>query len=413
VNGTYDSTGQTVSSKALYGFCPAHNLYGSINAYPDASTADNIVPVQDSINTFSSAYEVLGLPPTYATNHLLIPFLGPRVYFTSTGNIASSSQNSGYTVQAVCPDWPRTGTALNTTGRYSFTPIGYSTQTETVNTYSTYYPGATYSDGTSTDYYPPAIAGCTPVSSATTALPNASSTNPWWGWSPSNAKDDDPDTGFWGSSVNNCTFNYINGSGTRVSTPDTTTTAQAAAPFTASYNNCALAIQSLGNNVSSLPTYYTYTMNTSAFTNNTTGNPAGITALTPYYSGGPSSTVSIASQDGGTYLVNEPTAEGSTGSPPEDMSHHCYNPQANGLTSSFALTDNGTPVDPFENPQYGAVLCNTSGNLPSYALYWNDMGAYANQPRYNDDLGYQNAITVFTCPRPSSTSGGGAATLSQ
>jgi Flp pilus assembly protein TadG len=420
-NGTYYSAGETVCSQALtgstckgtqqplYGFCPAHNFYGSINAYPNATT-DN-VPLQDSINVFTSGFEMLGLPPTYATNHLLIPFLGPQVFFNKYGTIETSAQTGGYAVQAVCPDWPRNGTNLNTTGSYGFTPTGYSATTETVNTYSTYYPGQTYSDGVATDYYPPAISACTPITSPTAALPNASTTNPWWGWSPSNASDDDPSKANWGT-INNCTFGYISSTGSHQLTPDTSTTAQANPPFTSAYDNCAFAIQSLGNSVTTLPNYYTYTMSATAFSAGTTGNAAGITAITPHYSGSPSGSISITANGGGSYTVNEPTAESASNSPPEDTSHQCYNPLANGFTASFAPTDNGTPVDPFANPQYGAVLCNSATVLPSYAVYWNDMGSYASPPLYNDDLGYQNQISVFTCPAPTTASGGGAATLS-
>ncbi len=70
------------------------------------------------------------------------------------------------------------------------------------------------------------------------------------------------------------------------------------------------------------------------------------------------------------------------------------------------------PIDPVENPQFGIVYCNS--NPPySYGLVWNDMGSWAGPPRYNDDMGYQNAVTDFTCPVPNAPgSNGGPATLS-
>jgi hypothetical protein len=108
----------------------------------------------------------------------------------------------------------------------------------------------------------------------------------------------------------------------------------------------------------------------------------------------------------GPYTVTEPPAYGTDNYPPEDSSHQCYNPQANGINGALlpgADQPNNdspvTPIDPVENPEYGAVSCN-SNPPPNYALFWNDMGSWAQPPRYNDDLGYANAVTEFTCPTP-------------
>jgi Flp pilus assembly protein TadG len=470
----YGSSSQT----ALYAACPAHNLYGSINAYPNATVGTNYVPVQDSINTYSSAYEVLGYPPTYPTNHALIPFLGPvntqaiTTYTVNSNGTSVSTSNLTYKVQAVCPQWPTTGTYIAATGTGSFIATGQTkADSETVNIYSTYYPNVTYSDGISTNIYPPNIAGCSPVTSATTTLPNASSTNPWWGWSPDNASTQDPggaNENPGGTAVDQCTSTVLNSAGNGITTTQNVLQS-------ASYSNCTFLIQPLGTDIptgssgsADLVNYYSYIVKPGAFTAGTTGNPSNIIAMFPFFnevtsgtavtyieqlptgvsgadipSGGniattvgngtngvatgyikvidsniPTylpTTVSITKNNAdGTYTVTEPPSYSTAGYPPEDTSHQCYNPQANGYASGSIVpgdNNNSTPIDPVANPQLGVVLCDQ--NPPAaYGIYWNDMGSWANPPRYNDDLGYNNAATVFTCPTPSSTVDGGPSTLS-
>ena len=491
---TPGTTGYSYSQSNLYGQCPQHNLYGSISAYSDANTNGygvattntNIVPVQDSLNTYSTANEVLGYPPTHTTNHALIPFLGAVISQTvtetirtpnnSTGGSTTTTSNTTYTVQAICPQWAipagATISAVAPAGTFSFTPTGYSAQSSpAVNVYATYYPDTAF---TSTLYgnniYPPVVAGCTPATNATDGGVTPTSSDPWWGAdSPSN--------------LGNCWLNTVSSSG------NTTTTSLY--QQSSANNNCAILIQPLGNAVPTsgspaapeLPDYYTYVVKPGAFTGGTTGTtgnvnniiggptPLGtptnvlgtaVAGLNPYYdhstyfaptgatissskitvttgtetststgNGIPVGEDKIAnSNSSATYpgstttngtssqytVIETPAASGSGNDHnlPEDTSHRCYNPQANGIDGSsftaLGITNNdtspATPADPVENPGLGAVLCNQ--NPPqSFALYWNDEGASA-----GDDLGYWNAVTVFTCPTPSSTTGGGPATLS-
>ena len=63
------------------------------------------------------------------------------------------------------------------------------------------------------------------------------------------------------------------------------------------------------------------------------------------------------------------------------------------------------PIQPHPSIQsrirnYGAVYLQYQSQPPNYALYWNDMGSWSGPPLYNDDLGYANAVTEFTCPTP-------------
>lgn len=420
----YYSTGDIISGIVLYGTCPAHNLYGSINAYPNANPANNIVPYQDSINVYSSAWEMLGYPPTHSTNHVLLPFLGPALGFSVPGVLSVS-------VRTICPQWPTAGT--NIAGTTSFSPSnlpsGYAPVTNApgnlptasnVPVYSTYYPDVTYTASGFT--FPPAIAACTPATSSADGGTTPASDNPWWGWSPPNNSAADPGGASenpGGSAVTNCTATKLNSAATGI-------TATQNNLQTATYNNCAFLIQPLGTNVPSsngipdLPDYYTYNVNPTAFASGSTGNPSNIVSsqtsplhgMTPVYDGIGNSNAAgyvptrVSISGTGPYTVTEPPAYGTDNYPPEDSSHQCYNPQANGINGALlpgADQPNNdspvTPIDPVENPEYGAVFCN-SNPPPNYALFWNDMGSWAQPPHYNDDLGYANAVTEFTCPTP-------------
>ncbi|OYV32227.1 MAG: hypothetical protein B7Z81_13055, partial [Acidocella sp. 20-61-6] len=89
--------GQQHSSFQLFGQCPEYNLYGAFSQgiggtenFNDnngntitvtqsagdngALNTQNAQLQSDSLNVFSSAYEVLGYPPTHATNHILPQF---------------------------------------------------------------------------------------------------------------------------------------------------------------------------------------------------------------------------------------------------------------------------------------------------------------------------------------------------
>ncbi len=420
----YYATGKVLNRTTLYGECPAHNLYGSIIAYPNASAASDIVPYQDSINIYSSAWEILGYPPTHGTNHALLPFLGPPVSITAG--------SATVTVRAICPQWPTTHTniAATTTFTPASLPAGYSPvanasgfpTASNVPVYSTYYPDATYT--AAGGIYPPAIAGCTPATSSADGNRTPTADNPWWGWSPPNNKQMDPGGASenpGGSAVTNCTATHLNGSATGITATQNSTQG-------AAYSNCAFLIQPLGTSVPSsggvpdMPNYYTYEVNPGAFATGATGNASDIISsqtfplygITPVYDGignsnAPNyvpSTVSISGT--GPYTVTEPPGYGTNYYPPEDTSHQCYNPQANGIDGSLLPSadqpNNDSPVmpiDPVENPEYGAVLCN-SNPPPNFVLLWNDMGAWSIPPRYNDDLGYDNAVTEFTCPTPGS-----------
>ena len=473
---TTGTVGISYSPANLYGNCPAHNLYGSINAYPNAAVGTNYVPLQDSFNTYSTAFEYLGYPPTYPTNHQLIPFLGPETSDTITkttktptgGNNSTTSTNTlTYSAQVVCPQWPTTGTLISATapaGTYSFTPTGYSTASSpAVQIYATYFPNLKYSDGVSTDIFPPTVAGCTPATNATDGLVTPLTDDPWWGWSPSNAAALDPggaaENPPAGVNDTNCASAVLNSAHTGITT--TMNNVQSA-----TYSNCAFSAQDLGTAVPTsggnplLPDYWLYTVNPTGFSTGVTGNPSGITAMIPVYdnttytipappetpsssgltvvvgngsngvavgydkitnsnaAGHVPTTISVVSNGDSTYTVTEPPGYGTDAYPPEDTSHQCYNPAANGLsgttmtTAGFTNADTtpATPIDPFENPQLGVISCRS--NPPhSFGLYWNDLGAWATPPHYNDDLGYANAITEFTCPTPGNA-GGGPSTLS-
>ncbi len=459
------TTTYTEPATALAGVCPAHSLYGAIDNYYDVNQSDkDIVPKQDSLSTYSSAYEVLGLPPTYGDNVALIPFLGPvnpQTVTVATTSTSSSTPTSTYTykVQAVCPQWPAPYTPPTVAA--SFTVSGATTaDTETVAEYSTYFPGQTYSDGTSTDIFPPAIGGCSPVTSSTT-IPTASTTYPWWGWSPSNSTKNDSH-----NSRDDCTFTQV------TSTTAPTPVQGKAAQQTATYSNCPFIIQPLGTDAPTNssgatvpPDYYSYTVLPHAFTNKITGNPSDIVQMFPFFDnatyneptpkyaplpvttstgwkssdGKITATIgtgtngiasgltqivdnennyspnaeTITSNSDGSYTVIEEPGQNKDGNLPEDIWHQCLNPQANGLAAGTHTGDsnNGTPIDPVENPQLGAIQCGANPP-PSYALYWKNLGPNSYPPQFDDTIEYNNVITVFTCPIPSSTTGGGPSTLS-
>jgi hypothetical protein len=396
----------------LFAYCPAHNLYGSITAYPNLT--NNIVPLVDSINTYTSSYMYLGYSPTHGTNHVLTPFLGPANSLTVAGTT--------YSVQAVCPQWLQDGTNISTLNggadaTVAFNPGISGYPAENVNVYSTYYPDKSYDDA-SAAIYPPSITACTPVMSAplapgstVSATPNASTSNPWWGWSPSNAAAYDPGN----TTVHNCAFNAVSSGGTmttvnEISSPNS-------APFTSAYSNCALLIQPLGLNPTGIPDYYTYIANPGAAPGSL-GNAANITTFTPVYSKTLPTSRTITSQGGGLWLVKEAPANQVDGRPPADTSHQCYNPANNGVDAGdpaqvpavdFPNNDTvgGAPNDVVQNAGLGALRCDKTQPL-SYALYWNDMGSYANPMQDNDDLGYANAISEFTCSSPQNSTGDGS-----
>ncbi len=433
----------------LYGQCPDHTLYGSLDY-------NNGTPRSDSLNQYSSAYEVLGEPPTYETNHPLTPFVTSYVVSHSTDN----SIPSGYYIESVCPNYSTSGTSISAPVSSSYSNITSNQASAGMNTFSTWFPTGLPNEvgftdnaaacaidncNSDTDIFPPAIGACTPATNAADGGITPASSDPWWNWSPSNI------------SASDC-----------------------AQQQASKYSNCALLIQPLGTKVpvnssndALLPDYYntiedgsgnvialdpvydgvtytdaltgvTITNHDSADTstpgatppngwtpsNTTPSTPSLITNLTTIgSSASPSTGYPYAnSKYVGDYLVQQQPAASSftypSGSPtvpvydhnpPLWTSHHCYDPtvatQDNGYKSTGSSTDalgynaDGTAVDPVANPQLGAVPCNT--NPPeTYALYWNDLGTYE-----SDDIGYWNALEIFTCSVPATTNTGGGASL--
>jgi Flp pilus assembly protein TadG len=428
---TYLPYGETLGGVILYGYCPAHNLYGSIYVYPNAT--NDIVPYADSVNVYHSTWTMLGYPPTHGTNHAILPFLGPA-------NTLSIVGVGLVTIHAICPQWPTAYTQIVATSSFSPSnlPAGYSPVTNqsgnfptatNVPVFSTFYPDVQYTG--SNGLFPPVIAGCTPATNATDGGETPVADNPWWGWSPANNTHLDPGGASenpGGGGVTNCTSTKLNSGATGITTTQNVTQSSI-------YNNCTFLIQPLGtsvpmtNNLPNLPDYYTYNVTPTAFAAGTTGNANNVVSsqtsplygITPIYDGTSNSKASgyvptsISVSGTGPYTVTEPPSYSTDGFPPEDTSHQCYNPQANGINGTLLPSADQpnndspvTPIDPVENPEYGAVYCNA--NPPqNYVMFWNDMGSWIDY--YNDDLGYDNAVTLFTCPTPGVSGGTGPPTL--
>ncbi len=454
------STAVTTTSISVSAQCPDHTLYGSIS--PGYGS-----PVSDSLNEYSSAFEVIGYPPTYETNHVLTPF----VTNSSAATTTTLDDGTTYTVNAVCPNFSiPSGSTIKApiTTSYATSLVGSSSAS--INIFSTAFPGQTYTDSTTSpstnssgialttgsgDIFPPTIASCTPATYAEDGHVTPVSSNPWWNWNPSNS--------------GNC------------SNESSTNQASYLSSGQPAYGNCALIIQAVGtsipvnsNNQALLPDYYllvktsggtvvgldpiwngtTFTdqmpgvitsqlhtidsnisISGTTVTDNDTAATYTSTGTLSTYGYVPTATHSYTLSSGtyaGDTVVFEIPASTSTSNStasytefhlPPETSHQCYNPQANGNTGgsatiqegagasiTFATTgdnNNGTAIDPIANPQLGAILCNS--NPPeTYALYWNDLGTYE-----SDDLGEWNAVVAFTCSVPGSgTNGGGPATLS-
>lgn len=409
----------------LYGQCPNHTLYGSIDH-------NNGTPVSDSLNEYSSAYEVLGYPPTHNTNHALTPFI-------ATNRVKQTVNGTTYYTAAICPNYPTENTQISApiSSTYAASnPSFVGMNLAGLNIFSTWFPNVTltgastpftdtYSPATDSngnaltngitngvpDVFPPEIAGCTPATNASDGGVTPTADDPWWGWN--------------GSNYSRCTQ-----------------------PQTSNYSDCALLMQQLGtnvpvdsNNVAVLPDYYNTIEDASGnvlaldpvydnttyidpLTNVSVTNtsPAG---YTPTNTTASSTTIGLgglynSGQFVGDFIVTQVPATSGIGKDhnmPLATSHKCYDSSVAtknmgfippGSSVSFpGYNTNGFAIDPIANPQFGAIYCNT--NPPeTYALYWNDLGTYG-----MDDLGYWNAVEAFTCSVPPSTNtGGGAATLS-
>lgn len=411
---------------SLYGECPVHNLYGSISQGTIGALVANGATDADSLTVYSSAYEMLGYPPTHDVNHSLPSFTSEISESFGSGGYGAPPQT--YYVTVTCPNWPTTEAAAAADGVSSQVPVDTN-----ITDYATYYPDVTLTGGTGT-YYPPSLqSACSPAASYPAA--SGTSTDSWWGWSADNTKN-----------------TASNGTPYCANQPQLSGTST----YDPSYNNCALIIQPLGSGVPAsssgpeLPSYYiavkdssgtlvlldpvydnaTYTdlypgvednlpaydssmklTASSAAANNGSGLAVTLTSShnssyyptrTKYYA------ITSGAYSGDTAYIEKPaqnSAGGYIDSLPPETSHRCYNPQKNGFSSdAFYNTnnDNGSAVDHVANPQLGAIDC--AANIGrSFGLYWNDMGGAA-----SDDLGYWNAVTVFTCPSPTYTTGSSA-----
>ena len=475
--GSYTCTTSVVTyslSSPLAGRCPDSTLYGSLDPLGSINSngvSSAGVPDVDSLNSYSSAYEVLGYPPTYEANHALVPFIATTLQTTNT--VAGKK----YYITSICPNYETSGTdvAGNAYNTAISAPIStaYSADTgwQNLNIFSTAFPGQNYSDNSPNpavdstgryatgsvqmtagtgDVYPPAITACTP---ATNTSDGGTTTTPsnWWDWH--------------GSNTGNCANESSAEQSAYVSTPGQ-----------AQYSNCALVIQDLGNSVPTngnnqalLPDYYLVVKDPSGnvvgldpiwdgqsfkdvmgdvITNTLGGLDPNITVTgstvsdadtaATYNTSGKIATYGYTPTSNGSYTLSTGTYAGDTvyvETPaqrgggvydfdlPPDTSHTCYNPQDNGnaantvaiqngssTPTTFTTTsdqNNGSPIDTVANPQLGAILC-SAAHPHTYALYWNDLGTYE-----SDDVGYWNAIIAFTCSTPSSTAaGGGPVTLS-
>ncbi|WP_297368498.1 TadE/TadG family type IV pilus assembly protein [Acidocella sp.] len=370
------TSSQVSHSVKLYGQCPAHTLYGSLDPISvDTTTgvASGGGPSVDSINVYSSAYEVVGYPPTFETNHALVPFV-------ATGLVKSESVNgTTYHVTAICPNYATSGTdQAGTSYSTNINALIYATYAgdiastlanqggdgavwQGLNIYSTAFPGQTYTDGGtayppydstglytsssiemvsgSNDIYPPAIAGCTP---AINAQDNGVTTTPsnWWNWNGSNSGSCSDESSAHQSSY--LTAAQSNSSGTTVGQPQ--------------YSNCTLLIQPLGtavptnqNNQALLPDYYIL--------------------------------VSTAANGGGTVLAIDPVWDGKTFTDliPGVMSSLV----ANYVDGNISIS-NGKVVD-----KDTAATYNSSGGLTSNGFVPNYYQSfYITSGAYKGDYGY-------------------------
>ncbi|MDE1906356.1 MAG: hypothetical protein KGH75_07895 [Rhodospirillales bacterium] len=271
---TYYCTTSVVTlsySAPLKGQCPDSTLYGSLDPLGsiNSSTGTNSaeVPSVDSLNSYSSAYEIIGYPPTYEANHALVPFVATSL--TTTQNVAGQN----YYVSAICPNYTTSGTDVagktynSTISAQISAAYSKATGWNNLNIFSTAFPGQNYGDSSSTnsaaagtvnpavdntnryytgsiamtsdagDIYPPTITACTPATNTSdggvTTTPSA-----WWNWHNDN--------------TGNCGNESTTNRGRYVSTPGQP-----------QYSNCSLVIQSLGaavptnsNNQALLPDYY-------------------------------------------------------------------------------------------------------------------------------------------------------------
>jgi Flp pilus assembly protein TadG len=510
---SYSCTGNSCTSRTITtvtetgwqasASCPDETLYGALSSGYGG-------PRYDNLDQYSSAPEVLGYPPTLMTNHPLVPFVSTAVTTTSfdDGHV--------FNVQAICPNYSTSGTAINATiasayvsaianyyssGSATFSGMAINSISNlTINVYSTAFPGATLKDsatapaedpsgwynGTSgstsptpiamttgsSDVYPPAIAGCTPATSAEDNGATSAAMNPWWNWNNSNS--------------GNC--NYENG----------TNQASYLSSGQASYSDCALILQPLGTSVPTVPVivsgatihealmpdYYVIvstqppasmttstivaldpiwdgqiftdqlgavitntlggidskiTVSGSTVTDKDTGPTISSTGSITGYGFVPSSTNSYQLVSG-TYkndyvIVEQPAQSGTTAGngvtgasyAPYDFnlpgitSSQCYDPQNNGNAPGSAVLQTGKGSGTYatvgdQNTGTNGIDHVANPQLGAIVCSSNPAQTYAlywnDLGSYEvDDLGYWNAEFTFTCPVPGSSSGGGTSQL--
>lgn len=272
----------------ITGSCPDHTLYGSLDPQSvDTTKTDSNygkstanVPDVDRLNVYSSAYEVIGEPPTYETNHALIPFLSTTV--VSNGTIAGHT----YKVKAICPNYATSGTQIGASisSAYAAAIAKYyggsgAASWTGLNIYSTAFPGQAYTDSASTqpidtsglystssiwmtgnattDVFPPSVAGCTGSYSADNGGITPIADDPWWNWAydttaATASSPGTPNTNSNCSNVSSLT-NHIQ----TAETAGNTITNNAGTSVTTmqpAYGNCALVIQDLGTAGGTTPT---------------------------------------------------------------------------------------------------------------------------------------------------------------
>lgn len=458
------STSTTVGNKTtittttygtpIYGYCPKYNLYGSVSEQADGTyITTNNANASDSETVYSSVYEMLGYPPTHGVNHVMPPFTT-----TSKQSVTSNGKTTTVSVVIYCPHWPVlqsdalvSGYATKNSSTGVVSGLVPSDTNITANPvtgtgYSTYYPDTTYTGGSGTVYPPNLQSACSPAASYP-ASGNAVVSSSWWGWLKDNTsscgKQPTKSTGSlttYDPSYNNCmliiqplgvsqasgvssTYNVPSSSGTPVmpnyyvEIKDTTgkmvlfdPVYNNASSYT-DYNPGVIAALIMQYQTSSITTKTgtVYVSSTLGLQLNADGtvtstNSSGYLPSKTYTATlGTTATMNNGtSLNGYTATISTPSQTGITGSLPPDTSSRCYNPQQNGYSSSsFSSAGNnkGAAIDYVANPQFGALDCTSySGN--SFALYWNDGGSSG-----GDDLGYWNAVTLFTCPTPTYSTG--------
>ncbi|WP_162173908.1 TadE/TadG family type IV pilus assembly protein [Acidocella facilis] len=456
---------QDNNNYSFSGECPVHNLFMSF-------TQGTGAPKADSLNIYSSAYEMLGYPPTYGTNHALTSF-------------SNTIYPYGYAVTVQCPRWPTSAGAAATDGDGSQVPADTN-----ITAYATDYPGKGVTDSTGLLTYPPPLqSSCSPAASYP-ASGNQSVSSDWWGWNPPNPNST---TTLYPLSGNSYNASFC--------TNQPTITSNNVTSYDPSYNDCALAIQPLGlyyppasgsttnqnsstnvpevtttyNGVTTtgaaLPDYYIVIRKTNdpsaaiigldpvydnqngvsgglvyqdsnpgvitntlngydgnikvTYTKDANGKVTGATVTDkdragfypPYDNSRNHAYKSYQITDGsyaGDYAFLERPSPHDSGSTaydqtlPPEASLRCFNPQQNGYTSSTFTVSNNNNGSPVD-PLSNPEL----GAIECSANQNQSFAIYWNDMGgyESDNIIYWNAATVFTCPAATSSYGAGSPSI--